>query len=188
MPTTTSAILADAEHRMQGAIDATQEQFRHIRTGRAHPAMVESISVDYYGTPTPISQVANITVPEPRMLVIAPWDKALVGPISKAILASDLSLNPNSDGAVIRLVLPPLTEERRKEYAKLVHKRAEEGRIAVRNVRRDAIEHLKKAEKTGDFSEDESKRAQEKAQKLTDDFIRKIDIAQDHKVDEIMEV
>ncbi|MHB0937635.1 MAG: ribosome recycling factor [Armatimonadota bacterium] len=187
MPSTAD-ILKDAEHRMQGAVDATMDEFRHIRTGRANPVMLEGIDVDYYGTPTPISQVGNISAPEPRVLVISPWDKSMLGPISKAILNSDLSLNPNNDGQVIRLVLPPLTEERRKEYAKLAGKKTEEGKIAIRNVRRDAIEHLKKAEKAGEFSEDESKRAQEKAQKLTDDYIKKLDQAHDHKVAEIMEV
>jgi len=187
MPSTAD-ILKDAEHRMQGAVDATMDEFRHIRTGRANPVMLEGIDVDYYGTPTPISQVGNISAPEPRVLVISPWDKSMLGPIGKAILNSDLSLNPNNDGQVIRLVLPPLTEERRKEYAKLAGRKTEEGKIAIRNVRRDAIEHLKKAEKASEFSEDDSKRAQEKMQKLTDDYIKKLDQAHDHKVAEIMEV
>lgn len=187
MPTIAD-ILKDAEHRMQGALDATLEDFRHIRTGRANPAMLDGISVDYYGTPTPLNQVGNISTPEPRLLAITPWDKSLLGPISKAILNSDLSLNPSNDGQMIRLVLPPLTEERRKEFAKLAGKKTEEGRIAVRNIRRDAIEHLKKIEKASEISEDESKRAQEKVQKLTDDFIKKLDQSHDKKVDEIMEV
>jgi len=187
MPSTAD-ILHDTEHRMQGAVEATLEEFRHIRTGRANPVMLEGIMVDYFGSPTPIAQVGNISAPEPRLLVISPWDKNMLGPISKAILNSDLSLNPNNDGQVIRLALPPLTEERRKEYAKLAGRKTEEGKIAVRNVRRDAIEHLKKAEKTGEFSEDESKRAQEKVQKLTDEYIIKLDLAHDHKVEEIMEV
>jgi len=188
MPITITDILSDAEHRMQGAYDATVQDFRHIRTGRANPVMLDGINVDYFGTPTPISQVGNISAPEPRVLVISPWDKTMLAPISKAILHSELSLNPNSDGQVIRLVLPPLTEERRKEYAKLAGKKSEEGKIAVRNVRRDAIEHLKKLEKNHDISEDDSKRTQEKIQKITDDFIKKIDQAHDHKVGEIMEV
>ncbi|HEY3378135.1 MAG TPA: ribosome recycling factor [Armatimonadota bacterium] len=181
-------ILLDAEHRMQGALDATLEEFHHIRTGRANPAMLDGVTVDYYGTPTPLNQIGNIATPEPRLIVITPWDKGLLGPISKAILNSDLSLNPSNDGQVIRLVLPPLTEERRKEFAKLTGKKTEEGRVAVRNVRRDAIEHVKKVEKSGDASEDESKRAQEKIQKFTDDFVKKIDQAHDQKVAEIMEV
>lgn len=187
MPTI-AEILEDAEFRMEGALEATTEEFRHIRTGRANPVMLDGITVDYYGTPTPITQVGNVSVPEPRMLVISPWDKSMLGPISKAILNSDLSLNPNNDGANIRLVLPPLTEERRKEYAKLAGKKAEDGKIAVRNVRRDAIEHLKKIEKAHEISEDDSHRAQEKMQKFTDDYIRKIDAAHDKKVVEIMEV
>jgi len=187
MPSTAD-ILKDAEHRMQGAVDATLEEFRHIRTGRANPMMLDGIMVDYFGTPTPITQVGNVSVPEPRMLVISPWDKNMLGPIGKAILNSDLSLNPNNDGQVIRLVLPPLTEERRKEYAKLAGRKTEEGKIAIRNVRRDAIEHLKKSEKAGEFSEDDSKRAQDKTQKLTDEYIAKLDQAHDHKVAEIMEV
>ncbi|HOF88265.1 MAG TPA: ribosome recycling factor [Armatimonadota bacterium] len=185
---TIDEILFDAEHRMLGALAATEEEFRHIRTGRANPLMLEGITVDYYGTQTPITQVGNVAVPEPRMLVITPWDKSLLGPISKAILNSDLSLNPSNDGANIRLVLPPLTEERRREYAKLAGKKAEEGKVAVRNVRRDAIEQLKKMEKAHEISEDESRRAQEKIQKLTDDYIKKIDAAHDKKVAEIMEV
>lgn len=187
MPTV-SDILSDAEHRMQGALAATQEEFRHIRTGRANPAMLDGITVDYYGSPTPLNQVGNVSTPEPRLVVITPWDKSLLGPISKAILNSDLSLNPSNDGQVIRLSVPPLTEERRKELAKLAGRKTEEGRIAVRNIRRDAIEHLKKIEKAGEVSEDESKRAQDKAQKLTDDYIKKLDQAHDHKVEEIMEV
>lgn len=185
---TIDEILKDAEHRMQGALDATQEEFRHIRTGRANPAMLDGVMVDYYGTPTPVTQIGNVTTPEPRLLVITPWDKGMLGPISKAILNSDLSLNPSNDGQVIRLVLPPLTEERRKEYAKLAGKKTEDGRVAIRNVRRDAIEHLKKLEKAHTISEDDSKRAQDKVQKFTDDLIKKIDQAHDKKVDEIMEV
>jgi ribosome recycling factor len=185
---TIADILQDTEHRMQGAIDATLEDFRHIRTGRANPAIVDGINVDYYGTPTPLSQVSNISAPEPRLLIITPWDKGLLGPISKAILNSDLSLNPSNDGQVIRLVLPTLTEERRKEFAKLAGKKTEEGHIAIRNVRRDSIEHVKRLEKNHEISEDESKRAQEKVQKTTDEFIHKIDQAHDKKVAEIMEV
>jgi len=187
MPTV-SDMLKDAEHRMQKAVEATFEDYRHIRTGRANPQMLEGINVDYYGTPTPISNVSNIAAPEPRQLVITPWDKSLLGPISKAILNSDLSLNPSNDGQVLRLVLPPLTEERRKEFAKLAGKKTEDGKVAVRNVRRDAIEHIKKTEKSGDISEDESKRAQEKVQKLTDDFVKQLDFAHDEKVAEILEV
>jgi len=187
MPTI-DEILSDAEHRMQGAVDAIAEEFRHIRTGRATPALVDGITIDYYGTPTPLSQIANISAPEPRLLQITPWDKVQLNAISKAILNSDLSLNPSNDGQVIRLVLPALTEERRKEFAKLSGKKSEEGKVAIRNVRRDAIEHLKKSEKASEISEDDSKRAQEKVQKLTDDFIKQLDYEHDKKVNEIMEV
>ncbi len=187
MPTI-AEILEDAEFRMEGALESTTEEFRHIRTGRANPLMLDGITVDYYGTPTPITQVGNVSVPEPRMLVISPWDKSMLGPVSKAILNSDLSLNPSNDGANIRLVLPALTEERRREYAKLADRKAEDGKIAVRNVRRDAIEHIKKIEKAHEISEDDSHRAQEKMQKFTDDYIRKIEAAHDKKVAEIMEV
>lgn len=188
MPTTVADVLHDAEHRMQVALDVTQDEFRHIRTGRANAAMLDGITVDYYGTPTPIEQLSNISTPEPRLLVIAPWDKSMLGPMSKAILNSDLSLNPGNDGQVLRLVLPTLTEERRKDLAKLAGKKTEDGRVAIRNVRRDAIEHLKKMEKASEISEDESKRAQEKVQKLTDDYVKKVDGAHDNKVNEIMEV
>jgi ribosome recycling factor len=185
---TVNDILKDAEHRMQGSLDAIKDDFTHIRTGRANPAMLDGITVDYFGTPTPLAQVGNINTPEPRILVITPWDKSLLGPISKAILNSDLSLNPSNDGQVIRLILPPLTEERRKEFAKLAGKKSEEGRVAIRNVRRDAIDHLKKIEKAGEISEDDSKRAQEKVQKFTDEFVKELERAHDHKVAEIMEV
>ncbi len=181
-------ILADADHRMKGALDATTDEFRHIRTGRANPMLVDGIMVDYYGTPTPLSQIGNVSAPEPRLLVITPWDKSMLNPISKAILNSELSLNPSNDGQVIRLVLPPLTEDRRKEFARMASKKAEDGKIAVRNVRRDAIEHLKRLEKEKLAGEDDVKRAHDKIQKITDDFISKIDAAHDTKVEEIMEV
>lgn len=187
MPTV-SDILKDTEHRMQGALDATLEEFRHIRTGRANPALVDGITVDYYGTPTPLPQIANISAPEPRLLQITPWDKGMLSAISKAILNSDLSLNPSNDGQVIRLNLPALTEERRKEMSKLASKKTEEGKVAVRNVRRDAIEHIKKIEKSGEISEDEAKRAQEKIQKFTDDFVARMDSEHKKKDAEIMEV
>jgi ribosome recycling factor len=188
MLTTIPEILQDTEHRMHGALEATAEEFHHIRTGRATPALIDGISVDYYGTPTPIGQLAGIAVPEARMLVITPWDKSVLGAISKAILNSDLSINPTNDGQVIRLIIPPLTEERRKEFGKLVGKKTEDGKIAVRNVRRDAVEHLKKLEKDHTVSEDESHRAQEKVQKFTDEYIHKLDAAHDKKIAEIMEV
>lgn len=187
MPTI-SEILADAEHRMKVTIDAISDEFRHIRTGRANPSMLDGVHVDYYGTPTPVSQLSTITTPEPRLIVITPWDKGQLGPISKAITNSDLNLNPSNDGLVIRLVLPMMTEDRRKDMVKLSNKKMEDGRVAIRNVRRDAIDHVKKIEKASEISEDESKRAQDKMQKITDDFIAKLDRAHDDKVAEIMEV
>jgi len=181
-------ILANTEEHMQKSVSATENEFTHIRTGRANPAMLDGISVDYYGTPTPISQVSNISAPEPRTILITPWDKGMLNEIGKAILNSDLSLNPSNDGQVIRLALPALTEDRRKEYAKLADKKSEEGKIAIRNIRRDAIEHIKKEEKAKLFSEDESKTAQEKVQKLTDKYIKDVDALHAKKVADIMEV
>jgi len=181
-------ILATTEEHMQKSVKATENEFTHIRTGRANPAMLDGISVDYYGTPSPLSQVSNISAPEPRTILITPWDKGMLNDISKAILNSDLSLNPSNDGQVIRLALPALTEERRKEYAKLADKKSEDGKIAIRNIRRDAIENIKKEEKAKLFSEDESKTAQEKVQKLTDKYIKDVDALHAKKVADIMEV
>ncbi len=188
MLTSINEIFSDAEHRMHGAITNLEEEFRHIRTGRANPSILDGIVIDYYGTPTQISQLANIATPEPRLITITPWDKGQINAISKAILNSDLSLNPSNDGQMLRLVLPALTEERRKEFAKLAGKKSEEGRIAIRNIRRDAIDHIKKLEKDHTVSEDDSKRAQEKVQKVTDENIKKVDHVLDKKVSEIMEV
>ena len=144
--------------------------------------------VDYYGSPSPINQVANISVPEPRMIVIAPWDKTMIGAIEKAILQSDLGLNPGNDGAQIRLSIPQLTEERRKEIVKVVHKKAEDSRVVIRNVRREANEHIKKIEKAKEITEDEAKKATEDMQKTTDKFIKEIDVIMAHKEKEVMEV
>lgn len=163
------------EDRMIKAVDAARHDYTTIRTGRANPAILDQVTVDYYGTPMPVSQLATVSVPEPRQLLIAPWDKAAIPLIEKAILKSDLGLNPNTDGAGIRLIIPQLTEERRKEFIKTLHKKAEEHRVAVRNIRRDANEHLKTLEKEGQASEDEVKRAQEKIQKMTDKYIDQIE-------------
>jgi len=183
-----SDILTNAEEHMKKAVSSTENEFTHIRTGRANPAMLDGISVDYYGTPTPLSQVSNITTPEPRSILITPWDKGMISDISKSILNSDLSLNPSNDGTVIRLALPALTEDRRKEYVKVADKKGEDGKVAIRNIRRDAIDHIKKEEKQKLFSEDESKTAQEKVQKLTDQYIKNIDDVHTKKVADIMEV
>lgn len=181
-------VLASAETRMQKAVEVFKRDLAGIRTGRASPALVERLMVEYYGTPTPLSQLAAITVPEARLLVIQPWDPAALTAIEKAILKSDLNLTPTTDGRVIRLVLPPLTEERRKDLVRLVRKKAEEGRIAVRNIRRDALEDLKRLEKEKQISEDEFRRLQDRLQKLTDRYIEEVDKAATRKEEEILEV
>ncbi|WP_206810213.1 ribosome recycling factor [Paradesulfitobacterium ferrireducens] len=183
-----SDVLKEADERMHKAVDALRKEYGTIRAGRANPSLLDKVLVDYYGTPTPVNQLANISVPEPRMLVIQPWDKSSLPTIEKAILKSDLGLNPSSDGTVIRILIPQLTAERRTELVKTVKKKAEDARVAVRNVRRDVNDHLKKAEKDHSASEDEVKRAQEDVQKLTDKIIKDIDHILDVKEKEITEV
>ncbi len=177
-----------AERKMKRAVEALQHDLATVRTGRASPALLERIQVDYYGAPTPLNAVATINVPEPRLLVIQPWDKKMLPAIEKAIQKSDLGLTPSSDGAVVRLVIPPLNEERRRELVKQVHKRVEDARVAVRNCRREALEELRKAERERHLSEDEVKRAQERLQKLTDSFIAQVDEVGRRKENEVMEV
>ncbi len=177
-----------AERKMKRAVEALQHDLATVRTGRASPALLERIQVDYYGAPTPLNAVATINVPEPRLLVIQPWDKKMLPAIEKAIQKSDLGLTPNSDGSVVRLVIPPLNEERRRELVKQVHKRVEDARVAVRNCRREALEELRKAERERHLSEDEVKRAQERLQKLTDSFIAQVDEVGRRKENEVMEV
>lgn len=181
-------ILHDGEARMEEVIASTKRAFASVRTGRANPALLDRIMVSYYGTPTPLNQMASISVPEPRLLVITPWDKSSIKDIEKAILTSDLGLVPSNDGAVIRLSIPALTEERRKELVRLVRKDAEDYRVAVRNIRRDLNEEAKKLEKDGEISEDELRRCQDEVQKLTDRYIEKIDELLKVKEKEIMEV
>lgn len=181
-------ILDDGKARMEEVIVRTKKAFASVRTGRANPALLDRIMVSYYGTPTPLNQMASVSVPEPRMLVITPWDKSSIKDIEKAILTSDLGLVPNNDGSVIRLAIPPLTEERRKELVRLVRKDAEDHRVAVRNIRRDLNEAAKKLEKDGEISEDDLRRAQDDIQKLTDRFIEQIDELLKAKEKEIMEV
>jgi len=181
-------ILKDVEHRMEKAVEAAQHDFSTIRTGRANPVLLDRILVDYYGNQMHVNQLATITAPEPRLLVIAPWDKNALQAIEKAILASDLGLTPASDGNVIRLQIPYLTEERRREMIKVLHRKSEDAKIAVRNVRRDANEHLKDLEKKHEISEDECKRTQDQVQKLTDRYIEQIDKLQRAKEQELMEV
>jgi len=181
-------ILKEAEGRMKGAIQSLESDLAVIRTGRASPALVEKLSVDYYDSPTPLMQLATISVPEPRSLLIKPFDPSTVKTIEKAILASDLGLTPNNDGKSIRLNLPPLTEERRRDLVKIVHGRLEEARIAVRNVRRDTQNDMRDFEKEKMISEDELKGGEDDLQKLTDRFIEEIGKHGQEKENEIMEV
>ena len=176
------------EDKMYKSLNALLNEYASIRAGRANPKVLDKIRVDYYGTPTPIQQVGNVSVPEARMLVIQPWEKSLLKAIEKAILTSDLGINPTNDGSVIRLVFPELTEERRKELAKDVKKKGEGAKVAVRNIRRDANDSFKKMEKADEISEDEKTEAEEKIQKLTDKMIEKIDKAVETKMKEIMTV
>ena len=178
----------ETEERMKKSVAALLDEFNTIRTGRASSALFDKIKVDYYGNPTPLNQVSTISIPEARLVVIQPWDKAILTEIEKAIQKSELSVNPNNDGKVIRINIPPLTEERRKEYVKLAKNHAEQARVAIRNIRRDANEELKKKEKDHDYSEDDLKRAGEEIQKMTDLYIDKINKILEEKEKEIMEV
>jgi len=181
-------IFEDAERRMQKAVEALKQDLTAVRTGRASAALLERISVDYYGAPTPINQVATISVPDSRQLVIQPWDRKLLTDIEKAIQKSDLGINPNNDGQVIRLAIPPLNEERRREMVKAVHKKLDEHKVAVRNIRRDVHDKLRDREKKKEISEDELKRSTERLQKLTDRFIDEMEKVGKTKEQEILEV
>ena len=185
---TIKEIHSSHEDRMKKTIEMLRKEYGTLRAGRATPSLLDKITVDYYGTPTPINQVANISVPEPRSIIIQPWEKTMISPVEKAILKSDLGLTPNSDGSVIRLTIPQLTQQRRAELVKVVHKKAEETRVAVRNLRRDANEGIKKLEKDKTISEDEAKKAQDDMQKMTDKYIKEIDTVMNAKEKEIMEV
>jgi ribosome recycling factor len=184
----TDDIRQDAENRMSRALEALERDFAAIRTGRAATALVERIPVEYYGTSTPLNQLASISVPEAHTIVIQPWDRSALGAIEKAIQKSDVGLVPNVDGTVVRLNIPPLTEERRKDLVKLVHKRMEEARVEIRNHRRDVADEIKKSEKDGDVTPDESRREQELLQKVTDRWTAEVDRVGKHKEQEIMEV
>lgn len=183
-----SETISETERRMTKAAEAAQHDYVTIRTGRANPGLLEHVSVDYYGSSMPVNQLATISAPEARLLVIAPWDKAAIPAIERAIMTSDLGLTPSSDGTVIRLGIPHLTEERRKELIRVLHKKAEEHRVAVRNIRRDANDQLKQLEKAGEASEDDVHRAHEQVQKLTDKYIEQIDSLTKAKEAELMEV
>lgn len=179
-------LLADAEHKMEVAVDHVISEFGTVRTGRANPQLLQRITIDYYGSPTPLQQLASIAVPEPRLLVVQPYDRSTVTSIEKAIRGSDLGLNPSNDGSVIRIAFPPLTEERRRELIKVVKHMAEEARVAVRNVRR----HIKSDMEAmhGEISDDEIHRAEKELQDLTDRFIEKIEVLLGHKEEELLEV
>ena len=185
---TVKEITTAMEGKMHKSVDALRVDLASLRAGRATPALLEKVMVEYYGTPTPVNQVASVTVPEPRMIVIQPWEKSLLKNIEKAIMKSDLGLNPNSDGVCIRLNLPQLTEERRKELVKVVHKKAEEYRVVVRNLRRDANEAIKKAEKAKEITEDDVKKGTDQVQKLTDKVMKDIDAGAANNEKEVMEV
>jgi ribosome recycling factor len=179
---------ANTERKMKRAVEALQHDLASVRTGRASPALLERVNVEYYGAPTPLNGVATISVPEPRLILIQPWDKKMLPVIEKAIQKSDLGLTPSSDGNVVRLPIPALNEERRRDLVKQVHKRVEEARVAVRNCRRDAIDELRKGEREKQISEDEVKRAQDRLQKLTDGFIAQVDDVGKRKESEVMEI
>jgi ribosome recycling factor len=181
-------VLKQAENKMKKSVDLLVKDYSTLRAGRATPNLLEKVLVDYYGTPTPVNQMATITVPESRLLVIQPWDKNFLPQIEKAILKSDLGINPISDGNVIRLAIPTLTEEKRKDLVKVVHKKAEEGRIAIRNLRREVNDQVKKAEKKVDISEDIAKRYLDDTQELTDKYTKKVDQVAEAKEKEIMEL
>ena len=180
---------ADTTQKMQKAVESVKREFAKIRTGKATVSLLDGVRVDYYGNVVPLRQVANISLPEARLLVIQPWDKKMLGAIEKAVQSSDLGLNPSNDGHLIRVPIPPLTEERRKELVRYVHKLAEEGRVAVRNVRRDVNETLKEKQKRGEISEDEFRRAHDKTiQDVTAEFIKEVDHILAAKERELMEV
>ncbi|MEX0875654.1 MAG: ribosome recycling factor [Actinomycetota bacterium] len=181
-------VLRSADEKMRKAAHVTHDDLNRLRTGRASPAFVESLMIDAYGTSTPLNQLASINVPEPRLLVIQPYDKSTIGVIEKAIMASDLGVTPSNDGTIIRLPFPQLTEERRKEFVKVAHQRAEDGRVAVRNVRRHAKEELERMKKDGTISEDELRRAERELQQETDRHTAEIDELLAHKEKELQEV
>ena len=181
-------LVQDATHRMDVSVTATHNKFNTVRTGRASAALLDRVNVDYYGTATPLRQLATINVPEPRMLTVQPFDPSSIKAVERAIQESDLGLTPSNDGKLIRLPIPQLTEERRKELVKIVRGLAEDGRVAVRNVRRDVMHHLKELVRDGDVGDDEERRAEDRAQKLTDEHVHRIDELLKRKEEEIMEV
>ena len=181
-------ILASHEERMQKSIEALKREFASLRAGRATPSLLDKVMVDYYGAPTPVNQIAKVAVPEPRMIMIQPYEKSILHDIEVAIMKSDLGLSPNSDGTAIRLAIPALTQERRQEIVKQVNKKSEEAKVAIRNVRRAGNDAIKKLEKAKEITEDDSKRGQESIQKLVDKYIKLVDEAKAIKEQEVMEV
>jgi ribosome recycling factor len=180
--------LFESEEKMEKAVAVAKEEFAGIRTGRAHPAMFAKITAEYYGAQTPVNQLASFHIPEPRMIVIQPFDKTSMGAIEKAIRNSDLGVNPSNDGAIIRVVLPELSEERRREYVKIAHRKAEDGRVAIRNIRRHSKDTLDKMVKTGDSGEDEVRRAERELDELTQKYVSQVDELLKHKEAELLEV
>jgi ribosome recycling factor len=181
-------LLIETRNRMEKSLAGTQSELGKVRTGRASLTLLDTVRVNYYGNPSPLKQVANCAIPEPRLITIQPWDRSLLGEIEKAIMKADIGITPNNNGFMIRLPIPPLTEERRKELVKLSHQLGEEGRVSIRNIRRDALESLKKLEKDKKISQDEERNGGTDVQKLTDEFVRKIDEVIKVKEAEIMEI
>ena len=181
-------LIKDGKRRMESAVDSLRAEFNGVRTGRASTGLLDRLHVDYYGTKTPLKQLANLATPDPRLISITVYDKSAVNSVVRAIQESDLGLTPNTEGTVIRLNIPPLTTERRKDLVKVVHKMAEDGRVAIRNIRRDVIQDLKDLKKEGEISEDDEHRSEEEVQKVTDSFIEKINGLLHHKEEEILEI
>jgi ribosome recycling factor len=173
---------------MEGAVEALRREFATVRTGKATPALLDTVKVEAYGSTVPLNQVASVSAPEPRLLVVQPWDRGMLGPIEKGIQTSDLGLNPANDGKIIRVPIPALTEERRREYVRLLHKMAEEGRVSIRHARKEANDEIKRRQKDGEISEDDARREQDEVQKLTDRYIQQLDDLLRHKEAEVMEV
>ena len=181
-------VLIDGEIRMEKTLEALGRDLNTLRTGRATPALLENVTIDYYNTPTPLNQIASVSAPEARLIVIQPWDKGSIKDIEKSLQKSEMGFNPNNDGTVIRLPIPPLTQERRRDLVKVLKRKVEDGKVAVRNVRRDSIEQLRTMEKNKEISQDENRRAQDQIQKVTDSFVGKMDQVSSDKESEIMQV
>jgi ribosome recycling factor len=178
----------EARAHMEAAVEALRREFSSVRTGKASPALLDTVRVEAYGSHVPLNQVATVSAPEPRMLIVQPWDRTMLGPVEKGIQTSDLGLNPSNDGKIIRVPIPALTEERRREYAKVLHKMAEEGRVSIRHARKEANDEIKRRQKEHEISEDDARREQDEVQKLTDRYIQQLEEMLRHKEAEVMEV